>query len=128
MKEMTDQFLHLVGQGISWLLGLVELVWTWSSGQIFELTQTPWEHWPLWKQILFIVVAALVAYALFRIAMQLWGAVLNLLHAVGIFLMALVLTLPTILIAGAIALGGLWLMNNFHDVPFLSGLHGKPNE
>jgi hypothetical protein len=122
MKETSDQVLQLLGRGIAWVLGLIQVIWTWSSDQIVKLTQTPWETWPLWKQILLVIVVGLVAYALFIVVRQLWGAVLNLLSAIANFVGALIMTLPTILIAGAIALAGLWVINNFHDLSSLRSL------
>jgi hypothetical protein len=119
MKETSDQVMQFLGRGIAWVLGFIQLVWTWSSNQILKLMETPWENWPLWRQILFIVVLALVAYALFIAARQLWAAVLSLLYAVANFVSALILTLPTVLIAAAIALGGLWVINNIQDQSFL---------
>ena len=122
MKETSDQVLQLLGRGIAWVLGLIQVIWTWSSDQIVKLTQTPWETWPLWKQILLVIVVGLMAYALFIVVRQLWGAVLNLLSAIANFVGALIMTLPTILIAGAIALAGLWVINNFHDLSSLRSL------
>ncbi len=119
MKETSDQVMQFLGRGIAWVFGFIQLVWTWSSDQIIKLTETPWENWPLWRQILFVVVLALVAYALFIAARQLWAAVVSLLYAVANFVSALILTLPTVLIAAAIALGGLWVINNIQDQSFL---------
>jgi hypothetical protein len=53
-----------------------------------------------------------VAYALFIVARQLWAAAVHLLTAFVRFLGTLVTTLPAILIAGVVALAGLWVMNN----------------
>lgn len=122
MKETSDQVLQFLGRGIAWVLEIIQRIWTWSSEQIVKLTQTPWESWPLWKQILLAVVTALVAYALFIVARQLWDAALNLLFAVATFIGALIMMLPTILIAGAIALAGLWFINNFHDLSSIRSL------
>lgn len=119
MKETSDQVLQFPGRVIAWVAGFIQLVWERSTDQISKLTQTSWETWPLWKQILLIIVVALVAYALFIAAMRLWRAVLNLLYAFVTFVTALILTLPIILIAGAIALAGLWVINNFHDLSSL---------
>jgi hypothetical protein len=78
------------------------------------LTQVPWQNWPLWKQVLLVIVIAAVAYALFIAARHLWAAAVHLLAAFARFLTALVVTLPAILIAGVVALSGLWVMNNLN--------------
>jgi len=62
----------------------------------------------LWKQILLIIIVAAVAYALFIAARQLWVAAIRVLAAFASFVGALVLTLPPILLAGVVALAGLW--------------------
>ena len=112
MKQIFDEFLHFLQQGIAAIFRLVELVWHWSIDQITRMMQVPWQNWPLWKQVLLVIVIAAVAYALFIAARQLWAAAVHLLTAFASFLAALVVTLPTILIAGLVALSGLWVMNN----------------
>jgi len=123
MKETSDQVLQFLGRAVAWVAGLIQYVWAWSSDQIIKLTQkftqAPWETWPLWKKSLLVIVAALVAYALFIAARQIWRAVMNLLPAVATFIGALIMMLPPILIAGAIALAGMWVINNFDDLSSL---------
>jgi hypothetical protein len=120
VKQTIDQWFQFLADGLAWLVGFIEAVWVWASGQIARMTQVPWENWPLWKQILLVIVAAAVVYALFLAARQLWWAALNVLSAVAGFIGTLIVTLPMILLAGAIALAGLWIINNVHD---LSSLH-----
>ena len=114
MKQIFDQFLQRLQRGIAEIFRFVHVVWTWSSDQITKITQVPWENWPLWKQILLVIVVAAVAYALFIAAKELWEAAVRVLSAFAAFLAALVVTLPTILIAGVIAVGGLWVINNLN--------------
>jgi hypothetical protein len=126
MKEIFDQFLEFLQQGVAAIFRFVQLVWTWSIDQVTKVMQSPWETWPLWKQILLVIVVAAVAYALFIAAKQLWVAGVHVLAAFASFLGALVVTLPTILIAGFIALAGLWMMNNLNlsSLPALTGFQG----
>ena len=114
MKEILDQFLAFLQQGIAAIFKFVHLVWTWSTVQITKMMQAPWEAWPLWKQVLLAIVIVAVAYALFIAATRLWVAGVRVLATFVAFLGALVYTLPPILIAGVIALGGMWLINNFN--------------
>jgi hypothetical protein len=118
MKEIFEQFLQFLQQGIAAIFRFVQLIWTWSAEQISKIMQVPWESWPLWKQILLIIVIAAVAYALFVAAMRLWVAGVRVLGAFASLLAAFVYTLPPILIAGVVALGGLWLINNFNPASF----------
>jgi hypothetical protein len=54
--------------------------------------------------------------------MQLWTAAINVLSAFATFVGTVIVTLPTILIAGAIALAGTWVINNLHDLSSLRSL------
>jgi hypothetical protein len=135
MTQVSDQFLQYLQWGIAEVLRLIRLVWTWSSDQMVKMTQVSWETWPLWKQILLFIVVAAVAYALLIAAMQLWTAAIKVLAAFATFVGTLIVTLPTILIAGVIALAGMWVINNFHDlsslrslVTFQSSSTGSSNE
>jgi hypothetical protein len=114
MKQIFDQFLQFLQQGIAAIFRFGQLVWSWSIDQITKVTQAPWENWPLWKQILLFIVVAAVGYALFIAAKQLWEAGVHVLSAFASFLGALVVTLPTILFAGITALAGLWVINNIN--------------
>jgi hypothetical protein len=114
MKQIFDEFLHFLQQGIAAIFRFVELVWHWSIDQINKMMQVPWQNWPLWKQVVLVIVIAAVAYALFIAARQLWAAAVHLLAAFARFLTALVVTLPAILIAGLVALAGLWVVNNLN--------------
>ena len=120
MKQIIEQFLQFLQQGIAAIFRFVELVWVWSSDQINKMMQAPWENWPLWKQILLIIIVAAVAYALFIAARQLWVAAIRVLAAFASFVGALVLTLPPILLAGVVALAGLWVINTLNSLPAIT--------
>ncbi|HKD24765.1 MAG TPA: hypothetical protein VKC66_02445 [Xanthobacteraceae bacterium] len=122
MEQGSDQSRQFLERSIAEVLRFVQLVWTWSSEQIFKVTQAQWENWPLWKQLLLLVVAALVVYFLFIAAKQLWVAAINVLAAIATLIGTVIVTLPTILIAGLVALAGLWVINNFHDLSSLRSL------
>jgi len=121
MKEILDQFLQFLQQALAAIFRFVGLVWAWALDQINKMMQVPLENWPLWKQILFALVAAAVIYALFVAAWRLWVASIRAFAAFASFVAALIVALPPILIAGAIALAGLWVINNVSSLPLLSG-------
>jgi hypothetical protein len=134
MEQVSDQSRQYLERGIDEALRFVELVWTWSSDQFIKVMHAQWETWPLWKQILFVIVVVAVVYFLFIAARQLWAAAINVLAAFATFIGTVIVTLPTILIAGFIALAGLWVINNLHDlsdvrslITFQSGTTGSPN-
>lgn len=112
MQQFFDQLLRFLQQGISAIFKFVQMIWTWSVGQISNLMRVPWQDWPLWKQILLVLVIAGVAYALYKVAVELWEAGERILAAFATLLGVLVRTLPSVMIAGLIALSGLWVLNN----------------
>lgn len=120
VKDLLDRTINLVQDGATRLLAFIEYVWWWAMAQVDQLTQVPWEKWPLWKQLVLLGVAGFVLYALFLVLKQLWTAALNVLSALVSFVGTLIVTLPALLLASAVALGGLWVVNNYRD---LSSLH-----
>src|SRR5262249_16304506 len=93
----------------------VEMIWTWSVGQISTLLAVPWQQWPLWKQILLVLVLAAVIWVLYKAAIELFAAGERILLAFARLLIVLVTTLASIVFAGLIALGGVWLMNHLDN-------------
>jgi hypothetical protein len=131
VQQAIEQSLQVLAAGLAWVAALIQTVWAWTSIQIVRMTQAPWDTWPLWKQILFLVIAGFVIYTLFLAARQLWRSALNVLSAIAGFIGALIVTLPAILLAGAIALAGLWIINNVHGLsslhPIFQGDAGSPD-
>lgn len=112
MQQLFNQLVQFVQQGISAIFRFVQLIWTWSVAQITRLVEAPWQNWPLWKQILLVLVAAGVVWALYKAAKELWEAGERTLGAFATLMGVLVKTLPRVLVAGFNALGGVWLINN----------------
>ena len=116
MKQIFEQFLQFLQQGSAAIIRVVQLIWTWSADQIGKIVKVPWDSWPFWKQVLLVIVIAAVAYLLFIAARQLWAAGIRVLTAFGSLLFAFIVTLPTILVAGVVALAGLWAINNVNNL------------
>jgi ABC-type arginine transport system permease subunit len=114
VQQFFNQLLQFLQQCIAAIFRFVQLVWTWSTAEIGRLVQAPWQSWPLWKQVLLVLIAAGVIWALFKVAKELWEAGERVLAAFATLLGALVRTLPSVIVAGLIALGGLWLLNNLN--------------
>ena len=112
MKQFFDQLLQLLQQGIAAIFQFVQIIWTWSTDQITRVFQAPWDSWPLWKQILLVLVIVAVTFVVFKAGIKLWQAGVSVLRAFASLLVAFMMTLPEIMVAGAIALGGLWAINN----------------
>jgi hypothetical protein len=115
METILNQVFQVLQQGVATIFHFVELVWSWSVGQITKLMAAPWPNWPLWKQICLVVVCAAVIVVLYKAAVELWRAAEGILAAFAAFIVVLVRTLPSVLLAGVIALGGVWIINHLDD-------------
>jgi hypothetical protein len=115
MKQIFDELLKFLEQGISAIFHFVELIWTWSVDQISKLMAVPWQEWPLLKQILLVLIVAGVLWSLYRAGRELLEASAAILAAFARLLGALVQTLPHVFLAGVIALGGVWLINHLDN-------------
>jgi hypothetical protein len=115
MQQVFDQLLKFLQQGIAAIFRFVQLIWTWSIDQIGKLTAVPWQEWPLWKQVLLVLILAGVLWALYRAGRELLEAGAAVLAAFAGLLGTLVQTLPHVFLAGVIALGGVWLVNHLDN-------------
>jgi hypothetical protein len=115
MRQVFDQLLKFLHEGISEIFRFVEIIWTWSVDQISKLAAVPWQEWPLWKQFLLLLILAGVIWALYRAGRELLEAGAAILSAFAHLLGVLVRTLPHVLLAGIIALGGVWIVNHLDN-------------
>ena len=115
MKQVFDQLLKFLHDGIAAIFRFVELIWTWSVDQISRLASAPWQQWPLWKEFLLLLILAGVVWALYRVGRELLFAAAAILAAFADLLGVLVRTLPHVMLAGIIALGGVWLINHLDN-------------
>ena len=115
MKQVFDQLLKFLQQGIAAIFHFVELIWAWSVDQISKLLAVPWHDWPPWKQVLLVLILAGVLWALYRAGRELLEAGVAILVAFGALLSVLVQTLPHVFLAvlsrlGACGLSTTWTM------------------
>jgi hypothetical protein len=115
MHQIVSQVLHFLQTGIAAIFHFVGMIWDWSVDQVVKLTEVPWQQWPVLKVILLIIVAGGVIWALYRVAWELWLGAERILSAFAGLLVIFVHTLPRVLLAGVIALGGVWLMNHLDN-------------
>lgn len=120
MKQFFDQVLDLLKQGLSAIFRIVEMVWIWSSDQILQMQQAPWQSWPAWKQVALVIVAIAVVLVLLKTAQEFWKAGEGMLAAIATLFLVVVRTVPLLLLAGAIAAGGLWLINKTESSGLIS--------
>ena len=74
MKQVFDQLLKFLHDGISAIFRFVEIIWTWSVDQIGKLVAVPWQEWPLWKQFLLVLILVGVIWSLYRAGRELFEA------------------------------------------------------
>jgi hypothetical protein len=115
MKQVFDQLLKFLQEGIAAIFRFVELIWTWSVDQVSKLVAVPWQEWPLWKQFLLVLILAGVIWSLYKAGRELLRAGAAILSAFARLLGVLVQTLPHVMLAGVIALGGAWLINHLDN-------------
>jgi hypothetical protein len=111
-QRFFDQLVQFVQQGIAFLFRIIQLIWTWSVGQITTLLQVPWQEWPAGKRGALLVLIFIIGWVMYYAARELWAAGQTILTAFATVLGVLIRTLPKVLIAGLIALLGAWLLNN----------------
>jgi len=112
MRDILNQIVQFLQQGIAAIFRFVELIWTWSIDQVMRVTEVPWASWPLWKQVVLLIIAGAIVYTLYKVGKELWEAGEKILAGFASLLVVLVKTLPMMIVAGLIAFGGLWLVNS----------------
>ncbi|GJM01525.1 MAG: hypothetical protein DHS20C08_00260 [Rhodomicrobium sp.] len=114
MENIIKQVVQFLSQGIEAILKFLQLIWTWSFGQIVEILQSNWQQLPVWKIVILIAVLLGVAYCLYVSARQIWGAVESLFRAFVALLSAFVTVLPYIVLSGLIAFAGAYVIQSIN--------------
>ncbi|MBN9246320.1 hypothetical protein [Hyphomicrobium sp.] len=112
MKQIIDQIVSLLQQGITAIFRFVELVWQWSFGQMLAIFQSDWQALPVWKIAVLALVVIAIVYVLYKGFFQLWAAAEQIFKAFVELLMVLVSILPYVLIAGLIAAAGSYVIQH----------------
>ena len=110
--QILNQLLQFTKQAISAIFTFIQTIWQWSIAQIRGV---PWQQLgglPWWKVIILAITGAVVAYLLYRAARELLDAGEKALAAFVTLLTVFVRTLPPILLAGAAAAVGAWVINH----------------
>lgn len=128
MQQFFDVFIDFVRQGIDAIFRFVAAVWSWAAGQVGSLLAMPWQDWPMWRVLLLALLLFGLGWYLWKALWELWDAWKKVLTALATMMGVLIKTLPQILIAGLIALAGVWVLSNLDtsDIPRPSFLHTGP--
>ena len=110
--QFINQLLQLLQQGLAMVFRFIAQIWQWTITQISAVPWNRLDQLSLLKVILIALIAAAVVYLLYRAGKELLEAGEKLLSAFVTLLTVFVRTLPYILIAGAVAAGGAWVLNH----------------
>ncbi len=110
MEQVIRQVVRFLEQGIETILKFLQLIWTWSFGQIVSIFQSDWQALPIWKIVLLVIVLASIAYLLYKAGRQIWSAAEGVFRAFVALLSAFVSVLPYIVVSGLIAFAGGWII------------------
>jgi len=110
VTQIINQIIQFLQQGVAAIFRFLQLVWTWSFGEIIAVFQSNWQALPVWKIVLLVVALAAVAYLLYKAAVQLWEAAVAVFKAFVALLSAFVMVLPYIVVAGLVAFAGGWVI------------------
>ncbi|MCP4936885.1 MAG: hypothetical protein GY927_22450 [bacterium] len=112
MKQIVNQIVQFLQQGIEAIFKFVQYIWTWSFGQIISIFQSNWQALPIWKIVILAIVVLAIIYVLYKTAIRLWKAAEQILQSFIAALSVLVNILPLIVIAGLIAAAGGFIIKN----------------
>jgi hypothetical protein len=112
VRQIIEQIVNLLQQGITAIFKFVDLVWQWSFGQMFEIFSSNWQALPVWKIVVLAIVVIAIVYVLYKGFFALWKAAEQIFRAFVELLMVLVSILPYVLIAGIIAAAGSYVIQH----------------
>jgi len=110
VTQIINQIVQFLQQGVAAIFKFLQLVWTWSFGEIIAIFQSDWQALPVWKIVILVIVLGIVAYLLYKVAVELWAAAVSVFKAFVALLSAFVAVLPYIVVAGLVAFGGSWVI------------------
>jgi hypothetical protein len=114
MQQVLNQVGQIAQQLSAVIWQVLQFIWNWSFGQVARMFAMPFNGLPLWKQIIYVLVIAALAYFLYKIAKDLLKAVQSILGAIVSLISALIGMLPQIVWVGLIAFGGAWVITTLN--------------
>ena len=103
VEGIINSIVQFLQQGIAAIFKFLQLVWTWSFGQIVSVFSSDWQSLPIWKIVILIIPHGAKAKNNNKAVKVLWSGVVALFHAFVELLGKFVSVLPQIVIAGLIA-------------------------
>ena len=130
MQQFFNLFIDFVRGGVDAIFRFVQAIWMWAVEQVGKLLQQPFQDWHPWKLAILTAIAFGVGWYLYKAIWELWDAGAKILAAFGTLMAVLIKTLPQVLIAGLIALAGVWLLStiDFNEMRRPSFMHTGPGD
>jgi hypothetical protein len=130
MQQFFNLFIDFVRQGVGAIFRFVQAIWMWAVDQVGRLLQQPFQDWHPWKLVVLTVIAFGVGWYLYKAIWELWDAWQKILAALATLIGVLIKTLPQVLIAGLIALAGVWVLSaiNFDEMRRPSFMDNGPRD
>jgi hypothetical protein len=110
--QLLQAALGLVLRGLETGLRLIPVIWEWTVTQIVSIPWNRLDNLPLWKIVVLCVTGGAAGWLVYfagRTLVEAGEKVLT--HFVG-FVAAFIRTILPILLAGILAAGGAWIINN----------------
>ena len=114
MQPFLNQLGQIAQQLSNVIWQVLQFIWNWSFGQVARMFSMPFNALPLWKQIIYVLVIAALAYFFYKIAKDLLKATQSILGAIVSLISALISMLPQIVWVGLIAFGGAWVITTLN--------------
>lgn len=114
MEKIIKEIVTFLTEGIAITLKFLQMVWTWSFGQIIDIFNSNWQALPVWKIVILVLTIGIIAYYLYTAARQIWSATEDVFKAFVTLLSAFVSVLPYIVISGLAAFGGGYVIQNIN--------------
>ena len=114
MEQGIRQVADLLAQGITAIINFLQVVWTWSFGQMIAIFQADFQSLPIWKLIVLAIAVIAIAYLLYKAGKEVWESVVALFSAFIKLLTSFVQALPWVLIAGLIAFAASWAVKSLN--------------
>lgn len=125
MQQVFNQVGQIAQQLASVIWQVLQFIWNWSFGQVLRMFEMSFNSLPIWKQVVYVIVIAALAYFIYKIAKDLLKAMQSILSAIVGLITALIAMLPQIVLVGLIAFGGAWVITTLNPTWMPDALVGR---
>jgi hypothetical protein len=115
MNQSIHQLLQVILQGISWVLGTIEMLWVWSWSQITHAFEMSWGNLPPWKIVGGVLFIAVLAWILFQLLNRCLAAFEKIAAAFWTMTLILFGILTFVVTAGVFSRGFQWVVTTVPD-------------